>query len=281
MLLDIEPAVFAGADHAPVIDVLMMVAKKRHDWHPTLAAADRLDRFMQGSREVKLPVLTEWAQKAFEEAAHPHEDERPAVPVTVAQLEDIVDDLGKAAVLVVENKLGDGGFVRGVARALGEQRVVDALRKGWLRFSHGGGCGQMAKLAADECEAFTLLLRVAILYDGDRYMEGGPSDNDAKAARARAAGVTEVHVLTFREAENYLPFPVWEHHFPRRTAQISVVRSMPPRQRGYDDLKVRIGKITDPLIPDAVALTEADFAELGPDVVAELRELLAMIHRIL
>jgi hypothetical protein len=35
------------------------------------------------------------------------------------------------------------------------------------------------------------------------------------------------------------------------------------------------------LIPDEVSLTRADFEELGPEAVAELEGLLAMINRIL
>jgi hypothetical protein len=283
VLLDIEPAVFEASDHTPVIKVLDMVAQKRHDWHPSLAAAASLDRFVAQltTADIRLPVLSEWAQKAFEEAAHRHETDDSAVQVTLAELKGIAEDLERAAVLVVENRLGDGAFVRGVARALGHGRIVDALRKRWLIFSHGGGCGQMPKLAAEECQGFTLLVRVAALYDGDRRAEGGPGDNDARAERTRAAGVREVHVLAYREAENYLPFRVWEHHFPRRQERIAEVRAMLPRQRGYDDLKVRIGRIPAALIPDVVELTEDDFAELGSGVVAELRELLAMIHRIL
>ncbi|GAB3942711.1 hypothetical protein GCM10027614_30210 [Micromonospora vulcania] len=60
---------------------------------------------------------------------------------------------------------------------------------------------------------------------------------------------------------------------------------MVPQQRGYKHLKVhfvgRDGKMPSPLMPEGLMLSEADFHELGPDVVAELRQVLAMIHEIL
>jgi hypothetical protein len=292
MLLDIDPAVFEAADHMPVIRVLTLVANGRHDWRPGMAGAIRAERFVAklASAEMRVPTLAEWARKAVEEAAFPHRTPVPAVRVPAGTLEEMVSDLEQPAILLVENRPGDGGFVRRVAIALGDRRIVDALDKMWLRFSHGGGSGDMGSLAAEECKAFRLLVRVAVLFDSDRRHEGDQSPNEKKAQQVREAGVREVHILAWREMENYLPFRVWEHHFPSETQKITGLRATPPHQRGYTDLKLhflgpkpwpRGKRMPKPLIPDAVTLTEADFAELGPDVVPELRKLLAMIHRIL
>ncbi|WP_422773836.1 hypothetical protein ACN28C_13620 [Plantactinospora sp. WMMC1484] len=290
MLLDIDQQVFDADDHQPVISLLSMVAKDRHDWRPMLPAAIEAERFVQKLRaaEVKLPALSLWAEKTVEEAGH---RSRPAadvkVKVTLGNLEPVVEDLEKPAVLVVENRIGDGGFIRAVAVALDDAQMARAIRRRWLEFCNGGGSGQMPALGADECKKFAVLIRVAMLFDGDRNAPDQPSQNESKARKAREAGVPHVHVFHWREVENYVPFAVWDYHFPEETEVIERLRGMIPRQRGYLDIKeeFREGRtrwrMPSPLMPVEVALTEQDFAELGEDVVAELRRLLAMIHEIL
>ncbi|MDG4789085.1 hypothetical protein O7626_24665 [Micromonospora sp. WMMD1102] len=290
MLLDIDSQVFDADDHQPVISLLSMVAKYRHDWRPMLPAAVKAERFVHKLRaaEVKLPALSLWAEKAVEEAAH---RSRPApdtkVKVTLGNLEPVVDDLEKPAVLVVENRIGDGGFIRAVAVALDDERMAHAINRRWLEFCNGGGSGQMPALGADECKKFAVLIRVAMLFDGDRDAPEQPSRNKGKARKAREAGVPHVHVFHWREVENYVPFAVWDYHFPEKSEVVGRLRGLIPRQRGYLDIKEefrdggRRWRMPSPLMPVEVALSEQDFAELGEDVVAELRRLLAMIHEIL
>ncbi|WP_405105585.1 hypothetical protein OG559_19055 [Micromonospora sp. NBC_01405] len=293
MLLDIDVEVFDGSDHLPVIEIFKLVARGRHDWLPSKSDAMRAESFVASlyAAKVKAPDLKLWARKTMEAAADrggsafpPSGGARP-VRVTPANVGPAAEDLGKPAVLVVENRIGDGGFVQAMATALRDERVVHALRKRWLKFCHSGGTGQMAELAVDECRDFSLIVRVAMLIDSDRPDAATPSPNDQKVQKARRGGVPHVHMLTWRMVENYVPFRVWERHFPYKAAKIKDLREWIPQQRGYRHLKIHFigekGKMPSPLMPDGMALSEADFHELGPDVVAELRQVLAMIHGIL
>ncbi|MFJ6199312.1 hypothetical protein [Micromonospora sp. NPDC092111] len=293
MLLEIDIEVFDGGDHLPVIEILKLVARGRHDWLPTAPEAVRAEAFVAKlyAARVKAPDLKLWAQKAMVAAAD-RGGQAPTrsggaqpVRVTQANVGPAADDLGKPAVLVVENKVGDGGFVRAVADALNDERVAHALRKRWLKFCHSGGTGQMADLAVDECVDFSVLVRVAMLIDSDRADATRPSPNDGKVRKALDGGVPHVHMLTWRMVENYVPFRVWERHFPYKTAKIKDLRNGIPQQRGYQHLKHHFvgkdGSMPAPLMPVGMTLTEQDFHELGPDVVAELRQVLAMIHKIL
>ncbi|MFI6233920.1 hypothetical protein ACIBD9_10235 [Micromonospora sp. NPDC050784] len=281
MRLDIEPEVFASADPVATIDLIILTLDGRHEWQPSLPVASAAVQFV--ARQV--PALSEYMQKVLVEAANPATPAAAVAKVRAGDLRAVLADLSKPAVLVVENRIGDGGFVRAVAAALRDQRIVDALRgdNDWLRLSNGGGCGQMPDLAAEECRAFSMLVRVAVLFDSDRVEPDEPSPHHDKVAKCREAGVREVHLLTWRMMENYVPFPVWERHFPARSNQIEELRTRIPRQRGYQNLKDEFGRRNMPkrMFPDDLPLTEEDFAELGPGVVTELRELLAMIHRIL
>ncbi|KAB1947572.1 hypothetical protein F8271_04420 [Micromonospora sp. ALFpr18c] len=293
MLLDIDTEVFDGDDHLPVIEILKLVARGRHDWSPTGPEAVRAASFVATlyAAKIKGPDLKLWATKAVEAAADrglpaaARPRSRRGFAVTTGNVGAVADDLGKPAVLVVENRIGDGGFVQAMAAALDDQRVVQALRKRWLKFCHSGGTGQMPALAADECRDFSLIIRVAMLLDSDRDDAAKPSPNDAKVRQAQRDGVPHVHMLTWRMVENYVPFQVWDRHFPHRTDKVKELRGMVPQQRGYKHLKVHFvgkdGKMPSPLMPEGLMLSEADFHELGPDVVAELRQVLAMIHEIL
>ncbi|MBO4141924.1 hypothetical protein J5U46_17355 [Micromonospora tulbaghiae] len=283
MRLDIEPEVFTSGDRMSVINLLALAVEGQHEWRPSLPAALSAERFAKEEAR----VLSEFVEKALVEAANP----APAAPavarITAAKLKEFVADLRRPATLVVENRLADGGFVRAVAAALGDHRVVEALAPGrqWLCFSHGGGSGDIPELAGDERAAFTVLVRVAVLFDSDREHAAHPGRNQDKVQKCRDNGVAEVHLLAWRMMENYAPFPIWHHHFPYRPEHVDELRAIEPTRRGYlhlkDWFKERRCRVPKKVFPADVALTEDDFAELGPDVVAELRELLAMIHRIL
>ncbi|MFI7553843.1 hypothetical protein ACIBQ2_29380 [Micromonospora sediminimaris] len=293
MLLDIDVEVFDGDDHVPVIEILTLVARGRHDWLPTTLDALRAEAFVAKLHAAKLkaPALKDWAMKASEAAADRSSSAVPPIGgprsarVTSGNVGLAADDLGKPAVLVVENRIGDGGFVRAMAVALNDERVVHALRKRWLKFCHSGGTGQMADLAIDECRDFSVLVRVAMLIDSDRPDAATPSPNEDKVRKARRGGVPHIHMFTWRMVENYVPFRVWEGHFRHKEVKVKDLRGWIPQQRGYRHLKHHFvgkdGKMPSPLMPEGLTLSEADFHELGPDVVAELRQVLAMLHEIL
>lgn len=286
MLLEIDGAILDTPDHRPVLALLNMVADKRHDWFPDLIQAQRTAEFVQGFRraELRMPLLEKWVEEAAGEASYPRPpDSRRTVGVGVADLAAVVADLEQAAVFLVENLLADGAFFAQVAVALGEDRIVQAIEMKWLRIGHGGGAPQMPELGVAECKKFSIVgPRVALLFDGDRTGPGLPSNNEKGKARAHAFGIRHVHILTFRSAENYVPLVVWEHLYPRQVRKIAKLRLMPPEQRGYQGKDAYPGKILPRQLTVADRnAAEADFHELGSDVVAELRRILAMIHEIL
>ncbi|OZV83110.1 hypothetical protein CA850_06330 [Micromonospora echinospora] len=280
MRLDIEPEVFRSGDPTTVTHLIALVVQGQHDWRPGLTVALLAGRFIQRHA----PVYAEFMEKALVEAANPVPPAPRVARVEAANLREIFLDLRKAAVLIVENVLGEGNFVGAVAAALGDQRIVEALKdeNGWLRLGGPGGFGQMPALAVRECDGFKLVKRVAMVVDSDRSEHGQESPRQKTVEKARLAGVDEIHMLAWRMMENYVPFRVWHRHFPVKDEQISKLRGMIPQQRGYHNLKKEFGsRMPKQMFPDDLSLSEDDFAELGPDVVAELRELLAMIHRIL
>lgn len=283
MRLDIEPDVFTSGDRLSVIHLLGLAVEGQHEWRPSLPAAISAERFATE----QAPLFSEFVQQALVEAANP----APAAPavarISADRLKELVSDLRRPATLIVENRIADGGFVRAVAAALGDHRVVKALSQQppWLGFSHGGGSGDIPELAADELAGFTVLVRVAVLFDSDRRAASDPGRNQDKVMKCRDNGVAEVHLLAWRMMENYAPFRVWEHHFAHRPEHVDELRAIEPEQRGYLHLKTwfKDRRCHPPkrVFPAELTLTAEDFAELGPEVVAELRELLAMIHRIL
>lgn len=286
MLLDVDERILDGEDHRPVIALLCMVAEKRHDWRPSLPQAVRMVEFVERLDQagVRMPILRQWAKEVVEESAYPGvPDARRSIRVTLADLKHVVADLEKPAVLMVENQLADGSVVRDIAVAFNEERIAHALRRAWLRLHHAGGAPQMVELAADEGKRFVVLPpRVAILLDGDRDGPGQEGLNDNKRADAHAAGIRHVHILAYRSMENYVPLTVWECLYPRERRKIGRLRATSAEERGY------LRKVAYPgaTLPRQLKvadgdLTEDDFHELGPDVVAELRRLFAMIHEIL
>jgi hypothetical protein len=201
------------------------------------------------------------------------------------ELHPVVDDLAREAVVVVEDGFSDECFLLAVAAAFGRYRIVAAAdcKRRWLRFAHAGGKARMFRFVAKERGPFNVVVRVAALLDSDRMIPAQRSPNQDQMTKILAVdGVTEVHMWEWREVENYVPTRVWDDHFSDRSAQIKSIRALPLAQRGYLDIKLKLERrMPSPLIPDDLMLTEDDFAELGPDAIAELKALLAMIERIL
>jgi hypothetical protein len=281
MRLDIEPEIFASDERVALIKLLDLAVEGQHDWRPTLSVAFQADELAHDLP----PEQVEFIQKTLKQAANPVPPAPAVAIVTVGNLRVMLADLSKPARLVVENELGDGGFVRAMAAALGDERVVEAVDRLWLEFGNGGGYGQIPELAAKACKRFVLVVRVGALFDSDREIPRQRSPRHDSFEKARAVGVPELHMFTWRMVENYVPFRVWERHFPAKQELIDMLRAMLPDKRGYLNLKKQFGQRSMPkpqeLIPEGIVLSEEDFAELGPDVVPELRELLAKIHRIL
>ncbi|GIF21401.1 hypothetical protein BJ973_005152 [Actinoplanes tereljensis] len=281
MLLDIDVAIFEVDDNGLALDILRMVAEHRHDWRPKPPEAIKAERFVgRVTTVIGVPALAEWAREAVKESAYPTKGAAAPISVSVSNLTEMANDLAHPAVLVVENKRADGGFLQRLAAVLDGSRIGDAITRGWLRIQHGGGNSQMAWLVFEECKLFRRHARVAALLDSDG---GAGSESNKQADEIRADGRARVHVWNWRSVENYVPFPVWEFHLStdqHRLRELSAVRAMAPEQRGKLKIRDRLGKI-HPLIPHQVSVTEDDFDELGPGAVDELRRVLNMIREIL
>lgn len=236
----------------------------------------------------------------------------PVIQVTGADLADHAEDLCRPAVIVVEDLDSDQHFIKALCTVFRAHRLRTALTAGWIEFAHGGGTGGVERVAKQEAERFKRLKRVAALFDSDRLVPGASTGSHEKADRLRAKGVI-VHVLEFREAENYVPNRILAGvHYQRKTHQkLQHLKQLSPPQRAHFDMKHGFRKtrgisaeqqsLYQGLPPATVrgldegfgehllrwleassgSLTERDFASLGDDVVAELRALLGKLTSVI
>ena len=228
MLVDIDIAVFDASENGPAFELIKMIAQHRHDWHPSPRQAIRAERFVnEVTTTLRIPALIEWAQMAVQESAYPVTPATEPVAVRPGNVKEIAEDLGHPAVLVVENKRADGGFIQTVATVLDGERIAAAIHRGWLKIGHGGGNSEMAWLVAEECRLFAQQARVAALLDFDN---GPDSESNKQAEEIRRAGRAKVHVWSWRSVENYVPFAAWEYHLSRdrqKLRELEAVRRMP------------------------------------------------------
>lgn len=310
MLLEIEEAVFGSSDHPPVFTLLDLVAEERHEWRPTVPVADAAEQFVRENAP-NTRALIEMVHKCLVEAASPAPAAGTPVPVPAGQERLLAHDLQHPAVMVVEDAINDGCFVLAVARAFGRERILLAKANKWLVFDNAGGVDRMPEFVAGARGRFHMLgaVRVAALLDSDRQIPRQRT-NRYDYADAISAQRCAVHVWERRHVESYLPTAVWLYHFPDRTTKIGMLLGMRPDQWGCLHMKNGLGQGRRPreverhfahlpaevrhewqtglrlpsrvqLVPDELPLSEADFAELGEAAVDELREVLAMIERIL
>ncbi|MCK2213030.1 hypothetical protein MF672_004350 [Actinomadura sp. ATCC 31491] len=304
-----------------IVTLIRLFAESRHEWVVTPDQFEIVRAYFQEHAPTRAQAYALMAQKGAVSQAWSAGPAtlRPVVSVTYDSMPDHVEDLTRPARLVVENQEGDGAFVLALAHVFEAGQVIRAHGNRWLEFVQGGGSGEVPKVVASEAATFRRVKRVAFLFDSDRMVPGEASKHEKAVAALGELGVPG-HVLRFREAENYVPNRVLAAIAgPRRelAARIDALKKLDPHQRGHFDFKHGFWdrKKACPAVPDAQKdlyaplpdhvmaalrngfgenltvilerearagkLKEADFEALGPEVVAELKGLLALLQEII
>ncbi|GAA0377234.1 hypothetical protein Acor_30650 [Acrocarpospora corrugata] len=318
MRVELSVDLFDSSDHVEDIAELMrLFGRGRRDWVISAVAVACAETYFRQHLPGLSPIYQEMAMKAAT-AQSWTVDERPALLVTAQTAAADVADLRQAALLFVEDAISDRCFVLGLAHALDEADVVQAIEDGLLEIRHGGGKSRTFTLAAAELTRFARTHRVAALVDSDRMTPSERPGCEKSADSLRSRGGL-VHVLMFREAENYVPNKVLAAIRPYRESSKKLValkeltceqrahfdmkRGFPERRSGeppvpkahgtlYDGVsgqtidRLRAGfgtDLTERLRREAEqgGLAESHFLCLGEGVVPELRELLAMLRKII
>ncbi|MGH3943011.1 MAG: hypothetical protein ACRDTG_31190 [Pseudonocardiaceae bacterium] len=298
----------------PIVKVLECVAEGRHDWSADPPTLDAAESYFNIHAPKMSATYLELGRKGLVGAAWQPSSATALVHVMLSDLADVAEDLCRPAVLVVEDLNSDGFFVHAIAQVFRADRILEALSQGWLVIRHAGGEPLVTVAQADRC-TFRREVRVVALLDSDRWLPQQRTRAHDKADDLRKSGIL-VHVLELREAENYVPNRVLSATIARpRDAQrkLKYVKRLTLVQRGYYDMKYgfrrRNGTIAvrneqqelfhsleeetmralaegfgrnllSKLKQNCASLTVDDFAKLGPGVVAELRELLLMINKV-
>lgn len=293
-------------------DLLRCFTEGRHDWVADALVVVAVETFLPDHLPKLAGTYVALARKAAVTAqawtgTSQHTD---VVRVSRADLVEHAADLCQRAVLVVENQENDGYFLETIAYVLGEQRIIRAIEERWVDIENGGG-SDLVKVAMKAAGRFRRVVRVVAVLDSDRLIPRQRTGNHDKADKLQGMKVAS-HVLTRREAENYVPHRVLADIGRRGEAsrRLTLLKRLTPEQRDHYDMKYGFRKVeksaealrayqelfdaldqdmraglhdgfgTDllkRLHADRARLTEHDFAQLGQDVVAELRALLATI----
>jgi hypothetical protein len=315
--VSIEYQVFdqCGLGELPAIMKLMSgFSQGRHDWvELNPKNLECAEQYFLTHTTSYAPIATELARKGSVAALAWSASPGIHVEVRRDQLEPAVEDLDRPAELVVENSIADGGFIRAICRAFGDQRILNALEKQWLEIISGGG-SMTAVVAQERAAKFRLHVRVVTLLDSDSLYPQHRTTNHDKADALQQCSI-QTHVLTLREVENYIPNCLLAAlGKPQATTKrLFEFRKLSLAQRGYFDMKSGFTKdeqsrkvippqrqelyaslpadvrraihegfgqdVIAKAVSYAARLTEQDFDKLG--VAVELRKLLATINTVI
>jgi hypothetical protein len=315
MQVAIDPEVFRmKRPHKVAIQAVFRLLETfdvgRHDWIIDPFEVDDFANFAPSHFPSLAATYASMARLASKRtAAWTGDEQREAIFVDNTSLVDLAADLGQSAVVVVEDLPSDGErFLGTLIEVFGPNRLRDAYREHWLEVVHSGGTGRMPAVAAAAAKRFRKLVRVVAFLDSDRLTLDAPG-NRAKVERL-ATHCAYVHLLAWREAENYVPDVVLARcvsHSPA-SKTVETLRRLLPHQRGVYDMKYGFRKgvqpeqmdifgdlgasdleiLRDGFGKDILAtlfalrseLTAADFEAVDPDAASELRALLDAIDRL-
>jgi hypothetical protein len=315
VLVSTDPAVFDIDDNfEPAVGFMDLLIKGRHLWDVDPASEERAALFFAKHSPLRAPVYRQIMQKGFAAATLVGSSRPRGAHITSGNVHDAVSDLTQPAVVIVENATSDGLFIRAVFQAFQRGELLAAIEQSWLVVRQSGGGGEFTKVASDTAEQFRVVVRVCGFLDSDRLIPGSRTQAHDKAEEAREIGI-DVHVLELREAENYIPPSVLrgDDSTTRRRQTAEAFAQLTPEQRGHFDMKrgfknkkgetaippeqqTLYASLGDELVEEladgfgggilrwlagAEDLTAEDFAEVGPGVVDEIRELIRMIDEVI
>jgi hypothetical protein len=315
MRVDISADVFVTATSLrPILNLLHCFATGRHDWSTSPLVVNAARGYLRIEAPGMAATIANLGQKAIVNAAWQTPISTNIVHVKSDNLIDMVEDLCRSAVVVVEDQENDGRFIRALAYVFGITRIIDAIEKGWLVVRHSGG-ERLLLVAQHERRAFRRQVRIAALLDSDRLVPSARTKNHDKADQLAALGLV-VHVLELREAENYVPNRVLAAagRASEMSSKLTELKRMSDVQRGHFDMKHGFGPVNgEPIVKDEqsalftgldnrtlrtlrggfgrhlLSLLEAeskrlkakDFAGVGLGVEFELRKILVKIESVI
>lgn len=317
MQLELRPEIFGPPESLPtILDLLVCVQEGRHIWAPDDVALASADTYLREHLPRLADAYLTLGRKGLVDLQWTSSIERPDVVVVDAtSLADLASDLRRPAIVVVEDRDSDGSFIEALCQIFNASRVLHSLSLGWLEIRHSGGSGSLPSVAREEIERFHRKVRVAVLFDSDRLLPGQCTQAHAKAAELAKSGAL-VHVLEFREIENYLPNRVLAAVRPIRVSsyRLRFLKLLTLEQRAFYDMKHGFGPaggdpqvmveqaplfgslavqtirglrggfgrgVASKLPGMAPSLTSRDFEALGPAVVTEINEILVKIAQVL
>ncbi|BFP52600.1 hypothetical protein SCMC78_24070 [Streptomyces sp. CMC78] len=227
-----------------VLKVISFFRETRHEWVLPPQHVDSVSDFLQRHVPTFAQVYLLLAQKAsgLAHAWAPRGTSADVVMVTGETLADDVRDLGRPAVLVVENATYDWKMIEAVARLLGCEDIVASKEAGHLDVYNGGGKDGASRYAVDQVAKFSRIKRVVLVIDSDSFCPGERTNNHKQADFLVQKGGSS-HVLSFREMENYIPNRVLARQPNNSVAQAAMakrlesLKKLSAEQRAHFDMK--------------------------------------------
>lgn len=312
----------AKSDFMAVVSLIRFFTSDRHQWRSlTLATVNAVEQFFAVNAPTlcgSIGVLARkaWTTEAAWTSTAGRSKQHPVYEVSAATVEDVLVDLGRPGVLVVEDLVSDRAFLDALVHVFGDVRVALALDHGWLEIRHAGGGGRVIAVAEDEAQKFMVIARVGSMIDSDSLYPGHRTRAYATAEHLGRLGL-DCHVLAYREIENYIPNRAFATIRPpvETHRRLRALRSLDHLQRGHLDMKKGLGRRNGRFarmpqehqnlyssIPDSVlaeledgfgdnviccleraaaGMTVQDYASLGVGVHGELVNLLFMLRSLI
>ncbi|MFK7980526.1 MAG: hypothetical protein AB8G86_11120 [Saprospiraceae bacterium] len=245
MLIEIRKDIFENSNFDELNFLIRLLSYKgRYSFFVNIRAVKGVSNFEKLSELDKSHIEAQF-NKTILESTNPDLIVTQDNDTVAYSLNEAISFLQQPVIIVVENSLNDGHFVRTIVKHFDKTGLlIRHLENNWLKLGNAGGKSNFINFLSGEMESFksllkpnNQLLRFFVIADSDKK---SPNTSVGKQKLITFLEVNKIpnqyHILEKREMENYLPDETIDSILDNRVFIDAYLR-LSPIQKDYFDLE--------------------------------------------
>lgn len=248
MIVQIEPNIYNTDKYFDILDQMVHIFQSgKHIWDI------KYPNILQDSKWLKIEEVGKRQKKRIDDLiktsvrglyiGKKQKEAKITLKITQGTESELVYQPNKALLMmqdavhiIVENSNSDRIFIETIAKAYGEEEILNAIRYEWLKFDTEGGKGGIPRRIEFHFQK-SFKPRLFILLDSDREFPNDTHKMIKLESFINQKNIKTYHILKKRAIENYIPSETFNSNDEKVKAIIQTYIQLSEEQKDYFDLK--------------------------------------------